>query len=100
MSLNIVNSSLCDNNPVLQILDDASGTTSLGNTFDDVCQVYMGFRCGIAATVLWLFLAVCLLVLPAPSKWNDDWCSEHAPTPRTDQEELNPTLKVRMDERE
>jgi hypothetical protein len=87
LSLLIYRSSICTDNPFLQILDDRRAVIGpLRDTFPDTCVKYVGYNCGIASTVLWLFLGIAILFVPAPEKWSDDWCSESIPMPEKDSE--------------
>jgi hypothetical protein len=94
LCLTITRSSLCTDNPVLQILDDFSATSSLRGTFANECQAHTGYMCGVAATVLWLLTGLFIFTVPTPVKWQDDWCSESSPIPPTDQEpeKMKPTV--------
>jgi hypothetical protein len=75
LCLTITSSTLCNNNPILQILADKSLTSPVQQSFADSCEVYVGYFCGIAATTLWLVAGLFILMVPAPAKWDDDWCS-------------------------
>jgi hypothetical protein len=86
LCLTITRSTLCTDNPVLQILADSSRSSALRDTFAEGCEVYVGYTCGIVATILWLIGGLVIVMVPAPEKWQDDWCSEGGDIPVTDVE--------------
>jgi hypothetical protein len=90
LCLTITRSTLCTDNPILQILADKSSTRPFRDNFADSCEVYIGYNCGIAATTLWLIAGLCILIVPAPEKWEDDWCS--GPTSDEDADEEAKTI--------
>lgn len=84
LTMAIISSSLCLNNPFLQILNDISVTVALRDSFEDECQPYKGYNFSIVSIIFYCIAAILILVMPAPEKWQDDWCSE---APRVDAEE-------------
>ncbi|KAG7371847.1 hypothetical protein IV203_017989 [Nitzschia inconspicua] len=78
LCLTITSSTLCTNNPILQILADSSRTSAIRDSFVNECEVYAGYKCGVVATVFWILAGLLTLMFPAPEKWQDDWCS-HPP---------------------
>lgn len=72
LTLLVTSSSICTNNPVLQVFEDSGW--DIRSTFDDVCQPAIGYNCGIASTVLWLATGiVMMLCIPQPPKVDEDW---------------------------
>jgi hypothetical protein len=68
-------SSLCTDNPVLQI-STRIGNNEIVETFPKECQPDVGYRCGIVATALFFLTGIAmLLVVPPPRKVDrDNWC--------------------------
>jgi hypothetical protein len=71
LTLLVTRSSICTNNPVLQVFEDAGW--SIRNTFGDECQTSAGFNCGICATALWLSTGAVMFCLPPPPHVDEDW---------------------------
>mmetsp|Transcript_8868 Transcript_8868/g.14222 ORF Transcript_8868/g.14222 Transcript_8868/m.14222 type:complete len:246 (+) Transcript_8868:415-1152(+) len=66
-SLLVLQSSICDDNPVIQYLQEANPV--ILETLNDPakCTRAPGFNFGIAATVFWFVAGIIPLVVPAPS---------------------------------
>jgi hypothetical protein len=64
ITLLILQSSICLNNPVLQVLE--SERPDIRETFHDECKWEAGFRLNIAAVVFWFFAGFSTFVLPSP----------------------------------
>mmetsp|Transcript_14789 Transcript_14789/g.41878 ORF Transcript_14789/g.41878 Transcript_14789/m.41878 type:complete len:257 (+) Transcript_14789:136-906(+) len=69
LTLLILKSSVCENNPILEYLED--GKPDLRTTFADEpeCQWEAGLRMGIAATVFWCLAAIYGILRPANTKF-------------------------------
>ena len=64
LNLLILNSTICLENPFLKLLDELTHNTKLGlnnelcDTFVDRCEIDIGFKCGIASTILWFVTGI------------------------------------------
>jgi hypothetical protein len=76
LTLSIMSSSLCLDNPILQILEDLSVTGALRDSFEDECRPYKGYIFNVACVIFYGIAGILILIMPAPEKWQDDWCSE------------------------
>lgn len=67
VSLLILNSTICLDNPFLRSLD----------TFADKCKIGVGFKCGIASTVLWFITGVLICFKRPPGKYKEDCLTQY-----------------------
>ena len=75
MTMMILQSSLCLNNPILQILGDRLETERLRLSFEDECRPFKGYDFNIVAIIFYGLAGILMLIMPPPQKWQDDWCS-------------------------
>lgn len=71
LTLLVTRSSICTNNPALQVFDDAGW--SVANTFTTACQTSTGYGSGIAATALWLTTGIMMFCLSPPKRVDEEW---------------------------
>ena len=95
----IMSSSLCLNNPILQIMEDISLTSALRDSFEDECRPYRGYNMNIVSIIFYGIAGILVLIMPAPEKWQDDWCSS-PPLDDDDEKEEEATKKPVEEEEE
>ena len=78
LSLLILNSSICLDNPVMRAMetDNHYLFSQMMDIFGDKCEIGVGFKCGIASTILWFITGVFTCCKPPPGRYKDD-CLTH-----------------------
>mmetsp|Transcript_24404 Transcript_24404/g.26225 ORF Transcript_24404/g.26225 Transcript_24404/m.26225 type:complete len:351 (-) Transcript_24404:364-1416(-) len=83
VSLLILNSTICLDNPYLRSLDEVANNANniqiheLLDTFDDKCKIGVGFKCGIASTILWFITSVLICLKRPPGKYEEDCLTQY-----------------------
>jgi hypothetical protein len=85
LSLLILNSTICLDNPFLKLLDELTRDTKLGlrhnellrDTFVDRCEIDIGFKCGIASTILWFVMGILICCKRLPGKYKEDCLTQY-----------------------
>jgi len=83
VSLLILNSTICYDNPYLRSLDEVANNANdtqihaLLDTFADKCKIGVGFKCGIASTILWFITSVLICFKRPPGKYKEDCLTQY-----------------------
>mmetsp|Transcript_33064 Transcript_33064/g.78133 ORF Transcript_33064/g.78133 Transcript_33064/m.78133 type:complete len:285 (+) Transcript_33064:373-1227(+) len=73
LSLLIFGSSLCLDNPMLELLDETQQLFGeLRSTFGTSCEIGLGAKYGIASTVLWFLAGVLVCCRAPPGRYEED----------------------------
>jgi hypothetical protein len=76
LTLLVIQSSICTNNPVLQVFEDAGW--AIRTRYVGECQSGSGYNCGIASTALWVVSGILMILwLPPPPKVDEEWVTSY-----------------------